>query len=165
MLRKKKPQHKRHCVQKYLRKLENHDISKMMFLFMSICPLLLEPFGSHTSSISLCTSDQTLFKQQCGTRNSDTTEISASEICVKKPADKETCSPEAADKSAYSPQSRGLGCSSWIGVGGWAACFNERLHGDSEDRHSSTTNYSAAQHLEPLLGSERPSTYSCENRV
>lgn len=119
---------------------------------MSTCPLLLEPFRSHISSVSLCTSDQTLFKQQCGTWNSDATGILASEICVKRPADRETCSPEAADKSAHSLQSRGLGCSLWIWVGGWAACFNEHLQGDSEDRRSSTTNYSAAQSLEPLLG-------------
>lgn len=125
---------------------------KLYFLFMSTCPLLLGPFRSHISSVSLCTSDQTLFQQPCGTWNSDATEISASEICVKRPADKETCSPEAADKSAYSPQSRGLGCFPWIWVGGWAICFNEHLQGGSEDRHSSTTNYSAAQHLEPLLG-------------
>lgn len=77
--------------------------------------------------------------------------ISAWEICVKRPEDKETCSPEGDDESAHSPQPRGLGCSLWIWVGGWAACFDEHLQGDSEDRHS-TTNYSAAQPLESLLG-------------
>lgn len=64
---------------------------KLYFLFISTCPLLLGPFRSHISSVSLCTSDQTLFQQPCGTWNSDATEISASEICVKRPADKETC--------------------------------------------------------------------------
>lgn len=56
---------------------------KLYFLFMSTCPLLLGPFRSHISSVSLCTSDQTLFQQPCGTWNSDATEISASEICVR----------------------------------------------------------------------------------